>query len=241
MPVWLPALTAGKQHEVAIQLTAPENHNKKAIYSYFLWENSVSRVCMCCVGFTWNPPDPQQILHHMPSSILLQLDGYPDQKGFVQIHMSPGLTSMSFWEPNSDPCIPLHLCAVLFCFWFLAYSLHRYIFTKRFIKLNMHRFPAQAFGGFSCNPDRNMAFNLTSADKNITQDDSSSWAAPFHASQESLGERKGSRRKIWVQRTEQLCVWCYLRKAACWAMHRWDTHEKWYILSDVMLFVFDGP
>lgn len=196
---------------------------------------------MCCVGFTWNPPDPQQILHDMPSSILLQLDGYPDQKGVVQIHVSHGLTpgnSMSFWEPNSDPRIPLYLCVVLSSFQFLASSLHRYIFTKCFIKLNMHRFPALAFGGCSCNPDRNTAFNLMSADKNITQDDSSSWVAPFHSSQESLSERRGSKRKIWVQKTEQLCVRCHLRKAARWAMHRWETHEKWHVSAWCYAFCY---
>lgn len=81
----------------------------------------------------------------------------------------------------------------------------------------MPGFTALAFGSCSCKPDRNTAFSLMSADKNIARDGSSSWAARFHASPESLGrlgENTGSGRQTWVPSTEQLRVQFNPGKAA---------------------------
>lgn len=173
-------------------------------------------------------------------------NGYLDQNDLVQIHTSYGLTfgykadePREFWGSKFRP---VHLAIPQYCVLLLS-ALGLSTMRSHFYQVLYKNAQIHCIGLWRA-ADRNTAFNLMSADKNTTQDDTSSWAAHFHTSLESLGRlggRTGSRSKIWVPTAAQLCAQCYPGKAAHQATHWWGTQSKWHILSFASLFLNDGP
>lgn len=135
---------------------------------------------------------------------------------------------------------PSHHSSVYFCFQLLACPPSRHIFTN--IKCpNSLRWPLVSY---SCNLHRSTGFSLMIADKTVTGDDSSSLAAHFHTSLESLerlDERTGSVSKVWAPMTAQLRGQCDLQKPAHRAAHPCVTLNKPQISPFATLFLDDGP